>query len=604
MYGIYADNVCIYSDISPLDELKLLSPKLVLEDSAAGSLSMTVPVTNAGYSFIQRLVTDITVKKDGSEIWSGRVLSEDSDFMNNRVLYCEGELAFLNDTIQPQAEFHDISVENFLKTLIAVHNKKVSSKKRFVVGIVTVTDSNDSLYRYTNYETTLECINEKLINRLGGHIRIRKENGKRYIDYIADSDLHVNSQVIEFGKNLTDLTKKWDLSEMATAVLPLGAQLEESEIGALESYLTVEDINDDACLSVREQTPLSFRTTGTDLLDYEIFGAKGGVGDFDSQTGKYKIRVVAEGVNVIQNDLTSRTVNGITLTISDDGTLTLNGTATATTDFCLVRGTTDSFTADDFQEIQNGVYVISGSPSDGAIDKYILSYRYIDDISYFPQANTSRVYPGRITIDNTNGTHRYICPYISVWEGITLNNVMFAPYLAEKKETDILLDSPIEDGDSVKLSETDASIGTVVGGNTLTFKTDVQPSEVYIRFLSDATKLFVQSDEAVKTFGRIEKVVRWDDVKTAPKLLRKAKRYLSEYQFDERGIELSALDLHYLDVDAEAVKLLDSIKVISRLHGMDRFFPVSKLEIPLDDPVGTIFSLGAKVGKTLTQSIK
>ena len=31
-------------------------------------------------------------------------------------------------------------------------------KKMFAVGQVTVTDSNDSLYRYTNYENTLQAI--------------------------------------------------------------------------------------------------------------------------------------------------------------------------------------------------------------------------------------------------------------------------------------------------------------------------------------------------------------------------------------------------------------------------------------------------------------
>ena len=50
-----------------------------------------------------------------------------------------------------------------LRLWIAEHNKMVENRKEFIVGQVTVTDSNDSLYRYTNYETTLECIRSKLI---------------------------------------------------------------------------------------------------------------------------------------------------------------------------------------------------------------------------------------------------------------------------------------------------------------------------------------------------------------------------------------------------------------------------------------------------------
>ena len=61
--------------------------------------------------------------------------------------------------------------------------------------------------------------------------------------------------------------------------------------------------------------------------------------------------------------------------------------------------------------------------------------------------------------------------------------------------------------------------------------------------------------------------------------LEKAKEYLADLQFDNLELELSALDLHYLDVNTEAVKLLDEIRVISRPHGLDRLFPVTKLEI-------------------------
>ena len=87
MYSIYADGVCIYNDVFSLDDMKVVNPKLTLEDSAAGSLELTLPHTNKAYDTIIRMVTEISVKKHGEEIWSGRVLSESKDFWNNRVLY-------------------------------------------------------------------------------------------------------------------------------------------------------------------------------------------------------------------------------------------------------------------------------------------------------------------------------------------------------------------------------------------------------------------------------------------------------------------------------------------------------------------------------------
>lgn len=89
MYVIYADDICIYNDAFSLEDMKLISPKLVLEDNAAGTLTMTVPASNRGYSLIKRMATDIFVLKDGEEIWRGRVLSEAEDFY--RIGYCRAK---------------------------------------------------------------------------------------------------------------------------------------------------------------------------------------------------------------------------------------------------------------------------------------------------------------------------------------------------------------------------------------------------------------------------------------------------------------------------------------------------------------------------------
>ena len=54
MYSIYADGVCIYNDVFSLDDMKVVNPKLTLEDSAAGSLELTLPHTNKAYDTIVR----------------------------------------------------------------------------------------------------------------------------------------------------------------------------------------------------------------------------------------------------------------------------------------------------------------------------------------------------------------------------------------------------------------------------------------------------------------------------------------------------------------------------------------------------------------------
>ena len=75
-----------------------------------------------------------------------------------------------------------MSVRGFIQTLLNNHNAQ--SAETFELGVVNITDLNDSLYRYTNYEDTLFCLMDKVINRLGGILQIRHENNHRYLDIL------------------------------------------------------------------------------------------------------------------------------------------------------------------------------------------------------------------------------------------------------------------------------------------------------------------------------------------------------------------------------------------------------------------------------------
>ena len=378
MYSIYADDLLIYSDTYPAPEVKVIDPLLELADSAAGKLEMTLPPTNVGYSSIQRMTTDIIVKCDDEEIWSGRVLDESYDFWNNRVVTCEGELAFLNDTIQPPHQYlaQDTTISSFLTALITIHNAKVDARKQFTIGQITVNDGDqleddDHIYRYTNYETTLECINDKLVSRLGGHIRIRKVNGVRYLDYISDETIGANSQIIRFGENLMDFAKGISMSEICTVIVPRGHALDEEEIEGLTSYLTVA--------SLGEKT----------------------------EEGK-------------------------------------------------------------------------------------------------------------------------------VWH--------------------------------------------------------------------ESGSIYVKNPDAEENFGRFEYVIDWDNVTDPENLYSKAVTYLKDEQYEKMTLEIKALDLHYLSVEAQRIRILDKLRCISTPHNMDHTFPVTKMSIRLDSPDNSLYTLGTDVPLTLTQS--
>lgn len=391
MYRIYANDMLIYDDTRMEDTLRLVSPKLTLEDNAAGSLVITVPPGNAGYDTIEQLNTTIRVEKDGDEIWEGRVLQERKDFWNDRVLTCEGELAYLNDVILPQEKKvisqpsgQSTCIRQALGWIFTQYNAKVDDSKKFyvdAVNFINVRDPYSGITFYTDYENPLTLIRSKFLDELGGHLKIvkRVENGVkvRYIQYLSDAALNTNSQVIEFGKNLEDFTSSLDASEFATVVLPLGKKKTDREGEEdYEEYVT--------------------------LLD-----AKQPISDPDGL-------------------------------------------------------------------ILDQIYVQAPTPSGGT--------------------------------------------------------------------------APLE------------------------------------------------------TFGRIERVLKFDNEEDPANLYLMAKDYLTNIQYEDMVLELTALDLHYLNPEIESVKICDIIRVKSAPHNLDKEFIVQKLEIPLDSPENAKISLGGKVKVSLTSS--
>lgn len=254
MYKIYADDILIYDDTSSDPYFKVVSPKLTMEVNAAGSLSLTIPPGNAGYDTISLMTTDISVEKDGKEIWFGRVLQEEKDFLNNRTLTCEGALAFLNDTTHPQATYDTAGTEGIiflLKKFLDKHNEQIPdefSNRRiyFEDGLDSVTVSyNDELDCEVNYETTIECVNKFILEKTKGYLIVSRKLSQQYgsslhVDYYNPNTMvRTNTQTIEFGKNLMDFTKSLDSADFATVIVPLGAKSGEE---GQEQYLTVEDV--------------------------------------------------------------------------------------------------------------------------------------------------------------------------------------------------------------------------------------------------------------------------------------------------------------------------------------------------------------------------
>lgn len=224
MYRITCDGATLYDPDNPV--LQILSGTLKTGVNLAGTLTFVLSPTHPYRDRVQVRRSVVTVYRDEKIYFRGSPNSVAEDDNNLATVTVEGALAWLNDSVQPFGEYHEMPLRTYLETLIANHNAATDDFKHFTVGSVTVTDANDSLYRHSNFEHTKDAISDKLVSRLGGYLQVRWENGVQYLDYLADFG-HVNAQGVHFGQNLLTYARSLPSSSLATAIIPLGCRLKD-----------------------------------------------------------------------------------------------------------------------------------------------------------------------------------------------------------------------------------------------------------------------------------------------------------------------------------------------------------------------------------------
>lgn len=110
---------------------------------------------------------------------------------------------------------------------------------------------------------------------------------------------------------------------------------------------------------------------------------------------------------------------------------------------------------------------------------------------------------------------------------------------------------------------------------------------------------YIKDDLAVSLRGTITKTVIWDDVTEPENLLKKARQYLDECKLLVTSMELTALDLSYIDRDIDSFDVGDSIRVLSRSNNLDEYFQLVEHTEDLLNPANSNITLGKEV-QTLT----
>ena len=224
--------------------------------------------------------------------------------------------------------------------------------------------------------------------------------------------------------------------------------------------------------------PLTYKAIEGTLKNYRIYGAAGGVGDYDENSGKYVIPVTVSGKNLLNHIVTNRVIDQtLTVVINNDRSITVNGASSSTQSINIIQ---------DFIPQSGYTYILSGCPSGGSYSSYTMDMLNNSGIIRADSGNGTS-----FNADDRIGTLRI---RIRIAANFTCNNLTFYPMIrlanagnsayepyTESATINIFLDEPVYEGESVSMADTSIQIGTIDGTNILSIGTTVQPSEVYIK---------------------------------------------------------------------------------------------------------------------------
>jgi phage minor structural protein len=240
MYKVYSDYHLLHDD--RIDALKISNAKVELEVNKTGAFEFTIYPDHPYYGEIQKLKSIITVYQDDYLLFRGRVLNDELGFYDEKQVVCEGQLAFLLDSIQRPTTYSG-TLDGFIEALISAHNSQVDEIHHFALGNVTVGQIEGFSKVLEELATTWEVI-DKLIEELGGYIQVRNEGGINYIDYLSDFSL-LSSQKIEFKKNLLDMKRIRKGEDIGTVLIPLGAKIKDEEGNETGERQSIKSVNND-----------------------------------------------------------------------------------------------------------------------------------------------------------------------------------------------------------------------------------------------------------------------------------------------------------------------------------------------------------------------
>lgn len=136
--------------------------------------------------------------------------------------------------------------------------------------------------------------------------------------------------------------------------------------------------------------------------------------------------------------------------------------------------------------------------------------------------------------------------------------------------------------------------------DTASYLTGIEKKEYTTVASVNNGNVYVENTSAVAKYGRIERAIDFSDIDSPKLLLELARIYLRSLQFDEMCLKVTAIDLHYLNPSIAGFNLFDQVRCISQPHGMDKLFPITDINIPLDRPDQVVYTMGKDQSSSMT----
>jgi len=233
--------------------IRLLAPTTKGDMGNATSMDLGIQNGTTYFDSCIQMRTYVQVDYDGDTIFYGRVLTVSNGFFGEQKVHCEGALAFLNDTYYPGTEKKNrkaITINAHITAVLNNHNAQVADdRKKIYPGEIPggYSSSISAAQRIENASrdfgtsgwTTTKSVLEDLKSHYGGCFRIRYADNKCYLDWMNHYFRStVNTQTIEVGKNLLDISGSTEVSNIFTAVIPIGKSSSTDKGLYLNGYTT------------------------------------------------------------------------------------------------------------------------------------------------------------------------------------------------------------------------------------------------------------------------------------------------------------------------------------------------------------------------------